>query len=332
MSQPIEKYSQIVPMPGQGLRVMKSKLLTALGATGVLRPYIQNTERLIERKILLQGTFNPNPSGPPANDPLVDSFIARQLANGGCALSANTIAALNTFCAGLRTDTLLTKMISVVVFVPDCLIAAITPLITTAGNDPWTNHNFVSGDLSVNGVDDQGSASRYLQTGCNPTNIYASANDSGYSLYGRSDSTACSIRMNAYDGANMAGLYTDAVSIYTGAYKAWDLSPAEYATAAKFVFCSASRTAANAVAVYQANSIIGFTTKGTAAGAPGTRPNLELYMCCWNQSGAPTTFPGGSNHCRYSLAAVHNGLNATDTQNFWNRAQTLRQSLGGGYD
>lgn len=59
---PIEKFSTILPAPGQGLRVMKSKLLTALGATGVLSPYTANPERIIERKILLQNAFNPNPS------------------------------------------------------------------------------------------------------------------------------------------------------------------------------------------------------------------------------------------------------------------------------
>lgn len=64
MSNPvIEKFSTLLPRNGQGKRVMKSKLLTALGATGVLAPFPANPEHILERKILLQNAFNPNPSG-----------------------------------------------------------------------------------------------------------------------------------------------------------------------------------------------------------------------------------------------------------------------------
>jgi hypothetical protein len=60
---PIEKYTTLKPAPGQGKRTIKAKLLTALGATGVLRPYTDNPERIIERKILLQNTFSPSTGG-----------------------------------------------------------------------------------------------------------------------------------------------------------------------------------------------------------------------------------------------------------------------------
>lgn len=73
---------------------MKSKLLTALGATGVLRPYIANPEHILERKILLQPAFNPNPTGggggpPPPPTLTVDTYTPLNdptfvLANGNC--------------------------------------------------------------------------------------------------------------------------------------------------------------------------------------------------------------------------------------------------------
>lgn len=63
----IEKFDSLLARPGSGKRLIKSKLLTALGATGVLLPWPQNTERLIERKILLQ---NPVTHGPPPAPPV----------------------------------------------------------------------------------------------------------------------------------------------------------------------------------------------------------------------------------------------------------------------
>lgn len=80
MSTPIEKYAFIKPMPGQGKRVMKAKLLTALGATGIYRPYLFNTERDLERKILLQNAFNTNASsgggGGPTTNGLLNNLIS----------------------------------------------------------------------------------------------------------------------------------------------------------------------------------------------------------------------------------------------------------------
>lgn len=68
----IEKYSTLQPQKSPK-RIIKGKLLTALGATGVLAPYPQNPEHILERKILLQAPFNPNPAPPPG--PPVDSLL-----------------------------------------------------------------------------------------------------------------------------------------------------------------------------------------------------------------------------------------------------------------
>src|SRR5437667_4898872 len=75
-----EKFDTLKPRPGAGTRIIKSKILKALGATGVLQPFAQNTERLIERKILLQNTFSLNPSGgvtppPPVGNGLLAGLL-----------------------------------------------------------------------------------------------------------------------------------------------------------------------------------------------------------------------------------------------------------------
>lgn len=90
MSAVIEKYSTILPRNGQGKRIVKAKLLTALGATGVLLPFPANTERTIERKILLQNTFSPNPAPPTTHGLLfqLGAYFKMDDAGGGPRLDA----------------------------------------------------------------------------------------------------------------------------------------------------------------------------------------------------------------------------------------------------
>jgi len=59
----IEKYSTLLLRPGQGKRFAVGKILTATNQAAGWNsgPYPQNTERIIERKILVQQAFNTNP-------------------------------------------------------------------------------------------------------------------------------------------------------------------------------------------------------------------------------------------------------------------------------
>jgi len=56
----IEKYSTLLLRPGQGKKIAKGKILTATNQAAGWNsgPYPQNTERIIERKILVQQPFN----------------------------------------------------------------------------------------------------------------------------------------------------------------------------------------------------------------------------------------------------------------------------------
>jgi hypothetical protein len=239
-----------------------------------------------------------------------------------------TQMALNTFYGSIST--IASKMIAVNCFAPDSLIAAITPLIHTAGSNPWTNHNFVGGDIAIQGLLGN-TSSKYLDTGCNPASIYPNDNGCGFTLYSASTGSALSARMNAYNGSTMAGLYQDSSSSYTGAYQAWDTSFVISALfpAGTFGFTSANRTASNAVAIYRANSLTAFAAGSSAGGAPGGRPNLNLWMNCWNFNGSPSQFPVSAT--RYSFAAIHLGLTSGEAQTLYNAVQALRITLGGGY-
>ena len=104
------------------------------------------------------------------------------MTNGGAAPSDATKLALHNFCAGLDTDSLTASMLAVNCIVPDSLIAATTPLIKGPGNDPWTNTNFVAGDLTVAGI--KGNASnKYLDTGVNPNTEMTATTSAGVTLY-----------------------------------------------------------------------------------------------------------------------------------------------------
>jgi hypothetical protein len=253
------------------------------------------------------------------------SWIARVIANGGSRPANSTLLAVDTYYKALVTAGVDSLMIADILVVPDGLIAAITPFFHVAGNDPWTNHSFVSGDLSVNGLISS-AAPKYLDTGFNPSTGYASNNVAGFSVYSLAQAGQSIMRMLGNDGTNYAGIYQDGTSVYTGAYNAWNLSPVD-ALGSTGGFSSANRTGAAAVAIYQARSNLAFQTTGSNAGASQTRPNFSLFAFAWNNSGTPTQ----SGAIRASYAAIHQGLTSTQAQALFNAVQALRVSLGGGF-
>jgi hypothetical protein len=269
------------------------------------------------------GVTPPTPPVPP--DPALTDWVARVVVNGGAVPSANTQTAVDTFIKGLKTDLIWTKMLALNIFAPDNLTACLTPLIVGTGSDPWVNHGFIAGNLSVNGLQYVNGSNNYLDTGCNISVIFSATTDCGFS-WGAASTSGMGFRSNAFDGANMAGLYTDGTTIYTGLFQAWDATQALISGTPSKLFGSASR-AAGAVTVYQKNTANGNSSVGGAGGAG--LPNLKLFAYCWNSSGAPATF-SASGDISCSILAIHKALDATQTTALYNRFQTLRTSLGGG--
>jgi hypothetical protein len=261
----------------------------------------------------------------------------RVVVNGGTRPTDNTITAMNTFYNSLVSSGIDSKMISVCCFVPDNFTAAITPLINKAGNDPWTPVNLSSSNLGINGItgsNPPNPVSSYLKTGANPATCYASNDDGGFTIYTLTPASYPRGSMISTDGVHYAGVYTDGTAIRAGLYQAWSLTQSNDNTTSgsnnNFTFCSVSRTSAISLALYEANSIMGFLTRNTGADLPGARPNFDVWLNCWNNAGSPINFPSAP-FVIYSFAAIHNGLTAIETQDFYNAVQTLRISLGGGY-
>lgn len=73
----IEKYGTLQPDKSPK-RILKGKLLTTLGATGVLLPYPQNPERILENKILRVMPFTPGGGTPTPPPPITSLFTGLQ--------------------------------------------------------------------------------------------------------------------------------------------------------------------------------------------------------------------------------------------------------------
>lgn len=262
----------------------------------------------------------------------VDEWVSNILLNGGAAPSAPTIAAVQTLLNGLRAAFIVNKMIAVNLFVPDNLIASITPIIPGPGFTLWTNNGFTGGMLSVDGLVAQ-TNTEYLDTGVNASTAFLNQNTAGYSIYSNSNNASFGFNggMLGYSGgpdrlAGLWGLSGDHVGVAAFS-NTWDLIPAQGAIPGGVgYFASGSRTSALDVAVYLANSNLGFTVLGTGTNPSVNPPNQTIGLN--TRIGAPL-FPNVAN--TYSFAAIHFGLTATETEALYNAVQAFRVSLGGGY-
>lgn len=267
-------------------------------------------------------------TGTPAIDPAVTAWQARVIANGGASPSQATLNAADTFWKGIKTDGLDSLIIALNFFAPDNLIAAITPFIKGPGNDPWTNIGpFVAGDITTSGLLTDG-GTKCLDTGVVPTTAFTSNNDFGISGYTGNITGLWSFQSGSFDNVNIAEIDIQGVGsgILAGAWAAWNINVAGLISGSTFGFVSVSRI--TTMAAYQANSIIGFNTVTSGVAGSQTRPTPTIAMAGRNTNGVFSPTVRGA---WYSFGAIHHGLTAAQTQALYNRVQTLRQTLGGGF-
>lgn len=257
---------------------------------------------------------------------IVTNWAARVVTNGGAAVSTNTLNAVGTFYQGLLDYGLLPKMRSVNCFAPDNLTACITPLLVT-GNDPWTNSNFVAGDLNVNGL--KGNASnKKLTPGINANSIFSSGN-AGLTLYVPEVQWAGKDNIDIGCSAGGASLIYIAPVVSTGQIlfdcfnntvgqgRILANNPGSFAG-----YFSGNRTSTTASNLYIANSGVPHYAVGTIATGGGIVPTAPMTV--WGVAGLYSAD-------RISFAAFHDALTATQSSNLFNLIQTMRMSFGGGY-
>lgn len=339
MSNPvIEKFDTLLPRPGAGKRILKSKLLTALGATGVLLPFPANPERIIERKILLQNAFNTNASGGgggggtcTTGTTVATDWATRVVANGGAAPSAATQSAIADFVCGCITDGIWSKMLAVGVIAPDNITAALTPLLVGPGLDPWTAPG---GGIthSINGLKGHTPSGSFVRTGVKNTD-YTSAQDGGVSWYCYDATTT------GFDG----GSYNEVKGILFAAKHSDGFAYGYHGTTAASVneikvaspgngFYSNIRVTSTDHRLFFANSLNPHAEIGSNANAwAGTFLDNGDGMILFAINDILGSQQLHSNDTISFMAWYQGSFSATDSANLFARAQTLRTAFGGGF-
>jgi hypothetical protein len=281
--------------------------------------------------ITMDGFVNRIQSSMVVIDPRVTDWVTRIIRSGGNIPSNNTLIALTNFLLGMDSVGLTSKILIVNAFVPDSLVAATVPLLKVSTGDNWTNHNFVSGDLSVNGLTGDGST-KYLDTGFIP-NSYLSQTSVSVIIYCTlAGSTGCT-RMGAAEAAGALrfswdnGSLGDYFCCYDTTYQGGVMNNSTYFLG----YVCGTKISSTTRIIYEANSITphyaACTTTGTDTGGHNTIPTNNLYCFTGNEGGTPSGFYPG----RLSFAAVGFAISAIDSSNLFMLIQTLRQNLGGGY-
>jgi hypothetical protein len=259
---------------------------------------------------------------------LATDWSSRVQTYGGDEPSFQSLLAASNLCDAFAAAEIINKIEACLPVAPDSLIAAITPLIVGTGNGLWTNNNFVSGDLTVNGLAGDG-ASKYLSTGVIPNVAIASEESAGLVLYFHSDyiGTLSSMDLHSQSGDNTFGLMQ--LNGYVHA-DIWDASTGRLMVASQLAgYLASSRVAVDDFQVYHANSTtahaaIAATTELTT----GVRHALEMLAFCMNYEGTPTAF---SAHRLSFIMILKQGLTESESSAAYNAIQAYRQAVGGGY-
>lgn len=257
-------------------------------------------------------------------DQRVVDWANRVVINGGAVPSFNTQQALTLFVQGLIQYGLYSKMQAMNCYVPDSFTAALTPLIR-GGYDPWVNHSFISGDLTVNGL--AGNAStKYLDIGLQPANFPLQQN-SGFSYYAAT-ATATGFIFGCYTASvafmaaakytdNNAYAYNGAIgnvvavaSPGAGFYSSIRISSTDH----RMYFANSTRSHAQIGATDTTSDVSTLTANNAVAGAELLNGSLQ--------------FPSSD---RLSFLCIHNNMTATDSANLFSLVQNLRIALGGGF-
>jgi hypothetical protein len=274
----------------------------------------------------------------------VHNWAARIANLNGSTISSTTSNAVRDFVAGLYTDGLAYKMVAVNPIAPDNLTAAATPIIWQGGYNTWSNVNYAASNLNVNGLAGTGET-KYLDTRVN----IAGLNTTGMRGFLNTSAGASVLvsQINTFSNSHIWGVLGTAASSFFGIvpcdpstnYSAFVFkydNPGTDSVVARgpvtnfTTFATASRTAANALALYfVTNGVHHLAVAGTGnqTGSTATMTNMVLGGY-WSES-VPAVGAGFSPY-RASFAAVHAGLTQTQASNLWTRVNAMRTAMGGG--
>lgn len=281
-------------------------------------------------------------------DPVVIDWLARIAADPTPAPmpSAAQIQAVCDFCIALRLHGIMGKMLVVnpVVWVGDVVDAILTmsyPLIYQPGNgnSPFTNPGFGDTDLDINGLRGNGfDLGQYMDTGFIPFNHWGFNIDSGgLSIY-ESEATA-QVGLDECEIGSLSAALDEQFEITSwspasvvGQTWCWDASTSnlQFNLADIPAFYTSNRTSAILFKIYQANSGLLFSLLNTNVSNQFGKIMTDLpsmYFMARDDFGASTLWSAK----RISFMAIHEGLDASEAEDFFNAVQQLRIDLMGGF-
>jgi hypothetical protein len=260
--------------------------------------------------------------------PKAVNWAARVVTNGGAAPADSTVQALSTFCYALDANGLTSLILTCNCYAPDNLIAACTPLIAGAFNDPWANNNFVSGDLTINGLAGDGST-KWLDPNFVPSTAWA--NDTSASLICQLQTLGGLVKgeMGSVSGGANAALYAS----YSGTayWDCWNQSGGRISAANNAgCFLCATRTSSTASAIYVGTTAGGLVTlvSNTSESSVGSRPNWKSGVHAHINSSDTVQ---NASTARFSFAAFGLAMTNTQAQNLFNAVNAMRVAIGGGF-
>ncbi len=278
--------------------------------------------------------------------PTAVTWAAQVVTNGGAAAPYLSISANSDFCYDIDAVAGLTNALWNVntYSTPGNIIGAMTPLIHRSGPALWTNHNFLNADITVQGLQGNGT-NKYADTGVIPTD-YATKFADGIWLYvqgnngtsvpscqvetGSSNPNAPVVQMRLY---YCETIHATMHCTEPGGGAGPDMIAA--ASAAYRGYIGATRTALNVRNLYLANTTTPHFSAYTDAVTDtvfGTGPASTSMPVFCSYETVPVINPSNFSKKRHSFIAYGVGLVAADSLALYNAIVTLRTRLGGGLD
>jgi hypothetical protein len=257
-------------------------------------------------------------------------WLNRIAAAGGAKPSQATIRVMNQFGRNLVKANIDSGMVSVCVYVPDNLIASITPYIKTAGYDSYVNTGFVAADLTINGLIGNGTT-KFLDTGCIPLSAFPSDASAGIGCY-VSNIPAAESRVEG--GVQNTATVNSGFEIYANFNGLEEFDCWTFASTAIGALPSNTTSgymlgtlAAGTNTVYFANAANPHAALGTHAAAGGRIVTFPVFFFATNVSGVATLHTTK----RLSVSFLTLSLTAAESSAFFTALDNCRRGLGGGF-
>lgn len=257
-----------------------------------------------------------------------DIWADRVVINGGSYPSDTSKVAVSACVNGMASDATLAQIGAMLLYPTDSVVAATTPVINvwTNANDPWVNHNFVSGDLSVNGLVGN-TTTKYLDTGINALSLLT-ANSTSLFSYLITTNTGSGEDLNAQQVGNATTIMLSsdlAATTYSDQYNSTPGQGRQSLTTKGPGYYCGSRTDSTHHNIFFANNANAHASIASSATTGGGLPNFLIFAHALNNGGTPLFWSDS----KYGAMGIALGLTANQSSNIFNRLVTFRTAIGG---